>query len=95
MFCKSNGHKIYSSSPKLGKWYYIIDIFLKENSYKLLSKFVHFNLKMFPDDPFPIHYSKTTDHITVEFYFYKEKYFGFKQDVARYVVLRIPPLIHL
>jgi hypothetical protein len=35
MFCKSNGHKIYSSSPKLGKCNYIIVIFRKENSYKL------------------------------------------------------------
>ena len=35
MFCKSNGQTIYSSSPKLLKWYYIIIIVLKENSYKL------------------------------------------------------------
>jgi hypothetical protein len=34
---------------------------------------IHFNLEMFPDDPLPIHYSKTTGHVTVEFYFYKEK----------------------
>ena len=41
-------------------------------------KFVHFNLEMFPDVPLPIHYSKTTDHVAVAFYFYKEKCFGFK-----------------
>ena len=68
--------KSYSSLPKLGKWYYIIVIFLKENSYKLFSncvysKFVHFNLEMFPDDPLPNHYSKTTGHVTVDFFFKK------------------------
>ena len=35
MFCKSNGHKMYSSSPELGKCNYIIVIFLQENSYIL------------------------------------------------------------
>jgi hypothetical protein len=39
-------------------------------------KFIHFNLEMFPDDPLPIHYSKTTGHVTVKFYFYIEKCFG-------------------
>ena len=43
----------------------MIVIFLKENGYKLFSnwvynKFVHFNLEMFPDDPLPIYYIKTT-----------------------------------
>ena len=42
------------------------------------NKFVHFNLEIFPDDPLPIHYSKATGHMSVEFYFYKEKCFGFK-----------------
>jgi hypothetical protein len=61
----------------------MIVIFLKENGNKLFSnwvynKFVHFNLEMFPDDPLPIYYSKTTGHVPVKFYFYKEKCFGFK-----------------
>ena len=62
---------------------YHFHFFLKENSYKLFSnwvynKFVHFNLEIFPDDPLAIRYSKTTGHVTVELYFYKEKCFGFK-----------------
>ena len=41
---------------------------------------VHFNLEMFPDDPLPISYSKTTVHVTVKFYLYTETYFGFKHN---------------
>ena len=45
--------------------------------YKLFSnwvdnKFAHFNLEIFPYDPLPIHCSKTANHVTVEFYFYKK-----------------------
>ena len=59
--------------------------FSKGNSYTLFSNrfkigSVHFNLEMFPDDPLPISYSKTTVHVTVKFYLYTETCFGFKHN---------------
>ena len=39
---------------------------------------------MFPDDPLPIPYSKTTGDMTVEFYFDKEKF------LVSNIIIQIP-----